>query len=244
MEKERIECTMMEIISKVKFLNKKMDEMYKRYISEESSSRAMVSLYNPDSKLTINGASADSVTRSIKDIHTEIMALINEVNIYNTIKEQVNAIKTITFDNMEGKKQTLTVTQFLAVTSPKVRKYYVDYLNKLKKDAEDAQHALGAYTQKVMNDDKVSMYVNSKMNSLHINNDPDRDTYYRFASEYRNANRMEILDPLDIQSSIDEKIKEVEEWYDRASVKLSIFNATTKVWIERDEDGTINWDIL
>ena len=242
---ERTEYTMMEVISKIKFINKKMDEMYKRYISEESSSRAMISLYNPDSRITINGVPADNVIDSIENIHSEIMSMINDVNLFNTIKEQVNAIKTITFTNIEGIKQTLTVTQFLAITSPKVKKYHMDYLNKLKKDAEDAQHALGVYTQKVMSDDKVSMYVNSKMNSLHINNDPDRATYYRFASEYRNANRMEILDPLHIQNGIDEKIKEVEEWYDKASVKLSIFNATTKVWVEKNDDTVaINWGIV
>ena len=118
---ERTEYTMMEVISKIKFINKKMDEMYKRYISEESSSRAMVSLYNPDSRITINGVPADNVIDSIENIHSEIMSMINDVNLFNTIKEQVNAIKTITFTNIEGIKQTLTVTQFLAITSPKVK---------------------------------------------------------------------------------------------------------------------------
>lgn len=87
-----------------------------------------------------------------------------------------------------------------------------------------------------MSDEKVTAYVNAKMNSLHITSDPDKATYGAFAREYRDANQMDLLDPLEIFSTITEKKQKALAFYDSIGLAISIFNATTKIWIEMPND--------
>lgn len=238
--------TMMELISTIKSISKELDELYKNYVAEDCTGRAMVSIYNNMTKMTINGAYLIDASSEICAIHERIAKLLADLGSYNMIKEDINSKCKIKFKDL-GSDQEIecTVTQFLAITSPKYKKFMLDYNRKLKKDYEDAKAAQAKIAQKVMSEDKISNYVNAKMASLHIIDDPDRSTYSKFAKEYQEANTFVILDPINIADRIDQKIAEIEAWFDSCSAKLAIFNATTKIWYSRDSDtGIINeWGI-
>lgn len=228
----RKEYTMLEVIRTLKSTQDELDNLYKKFIDPESNSRSLISLYNKNSGLTINGADARDVSQEINDIHTQIMKAINKLKAFSVVKEEVNSTKTTTLSD----NTSYTISYLLMLSSPKVKKYHLDYLNKLEKDFNDARKAQAHITRSVMSDDKVTAYVNAKMNSLHITNDPDKATYGAFAREYRDANQMDILDPLDIVNTITEKQESAKALYDSINLAISIFNATTKIWIDFEDD--------
>ena len=223
------ECTMLELLKMIKTAQDELDELYKKYIAPDSTGRAMISLYNPSSRLTINGPSMEIVAGEILRIDRSITSTIKILESLEMIKESVNSSHTVTVDGNE-----YTVSQLLRLSSPKIKKYYLDYLNKLERDYRDAQVAQESLTKSTMSEEKVSMYVNAKMNALKIY-DPDKATYGAFAKEYREANRMKILDPLNIGDSFTKKKKVFTDFYDHAQLALTIFNSTTKLWIDIDE---------
>ena len=241
----RKEFTMLEVVRLIKSTQDELDEIYKKYINPATDARSMVSLYNPNSGFTINGAKASEVNEEIRNIDLHINVTLEKLRIISSIKEQVNSSKTITIYDIDGNPVTYTVAQALMLSSPKVKKYHLDYLNKLEQDYNNALRAQASVTRKTMSDDKISTYVIAKMNSLHITNDPDKSTYGAFAQEYRNANVMSILDPLNIGATITKKKEEIKEYYDRIALAITIFNATTKVWIDFDVNpGGCTWGMV
>lgn len=239
----RREFTMLEVVRLIKSTQDELDELYKKFINPATDARSMVSLFNPNSGYTINGAKASAVNEEIRDIDRRINVTLEKLKIISSIKEQVNSSKTIKIYDTDGNPVEYTVAQALMLSSPKVKKYHLDYLNKLEQDYNNAVRAQASITRKTMSDEKVSMYVNAKMNSLHITDDPDKLTYGAFAQEYRNANAMSILDPLNIGKIITKKKESAKEYYDRISLAITIFNATTKVWIDFD-DGVCRWGFV
>lgn len=241
----RREFTMLEVVRLIKSTQDELDEMYKKYINPGADARSMVSLYNPSSGLTINGAKASSVNEEIRDIHKRISMTLEKLKIITSIKEQVNATKTAIIYDEDGEPVEYTIAQLLMLSSPKVKKYHLDYLNKLEQDYNNARRAQASVTRNTMSDEKVSMYVNARMNSLHITDDPEKATYGTFAKEYRDANRMDILDPLIIGDTIAKKKDAAKEYYDRIALTITIFNATTKIWIDFDENpGSCTWGFV
>ena len=229
--------TMMELISIIKSTSKEIDDLYRNYVAEGCTGRAMVSIYNNMTKMTINGAYLTDTSHEICSIDKRINKLWADLNSYNLIKEDINSKCKIKFKQFESDKEIeCSVTQFLAITSPKYKKFMLDYNRKLKKDYEDAKAAQSKIAQKVMSEDKISAYVSAKMNSLHIIEDPDRSTYSKFAKEYQDANTFVIFDPIEIANRIDKKIANPESWFDMCSTKLAIFNATTNIWYARDPE--------
>ena len=239
----RREFTMLEVVRMIKSTQDELDELYKKFINPATDARSMVSLYNPNSGYTINGAKASEVNEEIRDIDKRISMTLEKLEIITSIKEQVNSSKSVTIYDEDGNPKEYTIAQLLMMSSPKVKKYHLDYLNKLEQDYNNAVRAQASITRKTMSDEKVSMYVNAKMNSLHITDDPDKLTYGAFAQEYRNANVMSILDPLNIGKIIAKKKESAKEYYDRISLAITIFNATTKVWIDFD-DGVCRWGFV
>ena len=241
----RREFTMLEVVRLIKSTQDELDEIYKKYINPAPDARSMVSLYNPNNGYTINGAKASAVNEEIRDIHNRISITLEKLKMISSIKEQVNASRTITIYDEDGSPVEYTVAQALMLSSPKVKKYHLDYLNKLEQDYNNAVRAQSSITRKAMSDEKVSMYVNAKMNSLHIVDDPDKSTYGTFAKEYRDANLMSILDPLHIGETIAKKKENAKEYYDRLSLSITIFNATTKIWIDFEEEpGSYTWGFV
>ena len=68
----------------------------------------------------------------------------------SSIKEQVNASRTITIYDEDGSPVEYTVAQALMLSSPKVKKYHLDYLNKLEQDYNNAVRAQSSITRKAM----------------------------------------------------------------------------------------------
>lgn len=234
----RKEYTMLQVLRIIKSTQDELDALYKRYIDPETSVRSMVSLYNKNFGLTINGAPSYEISKEIIDIDDTIVKAINKLKAFSAIKEQVNSEKSVTIND---DPTPYTISWLLMLTSPKVKKYHVDYLNKLEQDFSDARKAQASITRTIMSDEKVSSYVNAKMNSLHISNDPDKATYGAFAKEYRDANHMDILDPLNIADTISKRKDEADEFYERISLAISVFNATTKVWVEFTDSKYLNF---
>ena len=241
----RREFTMLEVVRMIKSTQDELDELYKKFINPATDARSMVSLFNPNSGYTINGAKASAVNEEIRDIDMRINVTLEKLKIVSSIKEQVNSSKTIKIYDTDGNPMEYTVSQALMLSSPKVKKYHLDYLNKLEQDYNNAVRAQASVTRKTMSDEKISMYVNAKMNSLHIVDDPDKSTYGPFAKEYRDANLMSILDPLHIGETIAKKKENAKEYYDRLSLSITIFNATTKIWIDFEEEpGSCTWGFV
>ena len=56
---------------------------------------------------------------------------------------------------------------------------------------------------------------------------------------------MSILDPLHIGETIAKKKENTKEYYDRLSLAITIFNATTKIWIDFEEEpGSCTWGFV
>lgn len=241
----RREFTMLEVVRTIKSTQDELDELYKKFINPATDARSMVSLFNPNSGYTINGAKASAVNEEISDIDVRVYAALEKLSIVSSIKEQVNSSRTIKIYDADGNLVEYTVSQALMLSSPKVKKYQLDYLNKLEQDYNNAVRAQSSISRKTMSDEKVSTYVIAKMNSLHITNDQDKATYGAFAKEYRDANLMSILDPLHIGETIAKKKENAKEYYDRLSLAITIFNATTKVWIDFDDkNGNYTWGFV
>lgn len=241
----RREFTMLEVVRMIKSTQDELDELYKKFINPATDARSMVSLFNPNSGYTINGAKASAVNEEIRDIDVRVYAALEKLSIVSSIKEQVNSSRTIKIYDADGNLVEYTVSQALMLSSPKVKKYHLDYLNKLEQDYNNAVRAQSSISRKTMSDEKVSTYVIAKMNSLHITNDQDKATYGAFAKEYRDANLMSILDPLHIGETIAKKKENAKEYYDRLSLAITIFNATTKVWIDFDDtNGNYTWGFV
>lgn len=241
----RREFTMLEVVRMIKSTQDELDELYKKFINPATDARSMVSLFNPNSGYTINGAKASAVNEEIRDIDVRVNAALEKLSIVSSIKEQVNSSRTIKIYDADGNLVEYTVSQALMLSSPKVKKYHLDYLNKLEQDYNNAVRAQSSISRKTMSDEKVSTYVIAKMNSLHITNDQDKATYGAFAKEYRDANLMSILDPLNIGGVIAKRKEDAKEYYDRLSLAITIFNATTKVWIDFDDkNGNYTWGFV
>ena len=236
----RKEYTMLEVLKMIRSTKEELEDLYKKYIAPDSNGRAMTSLYNPSSRLTVNGASMEIIAGDIIKIDKMIGSTLERLITLERIKERVNSTHMVIIDG-----NRYTVSQLLIISSPRIEKYHLDYLNKLEQDYRAAQLAQEALAKSTMSEEKVSMYVNAKMNSLRIIDDPTKATYGAFAKEYREANRMKILDPLNIRDNITTKKKSIIEFYDHAQLALTIFNATTKLWIDFDEStGKAEWGMI
>ena len=118
----RREFTMLEVVRLIKSTQDELDEIYKKYINPAPDARSMVSLYNPNNGYTINGAKASAVNEEIRDIHNRISITLEKLKMISSIKEQVNASRTITIYDEDGSPVEYTVAQALMLSSPKVKK--------------------------------------------------------------------------------------------------------------------------
>lgn len=234
---------MLELLALIKKTRKEVDEIYKEYIDPAENSRSLVSLYNLNSEKTINGSPKTTVEIDIKTINEKIEKAIDQLQKLLVIKEQVNAGAMIDIVDMEGKTtSTMSVAQLLMMKSDPIRKYKIGYLKKQRDDYAHALTSLSLYQESVMSHDKIDRYVIAKMNSLNMTPQNSSDeTYSKFAKEYRDANQMQILDPLDIRVLIDKKMKQAQDFYDKLDLILLDFNVKIKIWIDLEADYDNLW---
>ena len=93
---------MLEVVRLIKSTQDELDEIYKKYINPAPDARSMVSLYNPNSGYTINGAKASEVNEEIRDIDKRISMTLEKLEIITSIKEQVNSSKSVTIYDEDG----------------------------------------------------------------------------------------------------------------------------------------------
>lgn len=87
------EFTMLEVVRLIKSTQDELDELYKKFINPATDARSMVSLFNPNSGYTINGAKASAVNEEIRDIDRRINVTLEKLKIISSIKEQVKLFK-------------------------------------------------------------------------------------------------------------------------------------------------------
>jgi len=229
--------TVTELLSRIKRERENLKCLYTEYINPETSfsSKCMINLYNPNTNLTVSGMNIDDTIAYITNIDNSIKKSFTHLQRLLMIKEQVNATSKITINSPfeEDKKITLTIAQVLTLKSDTMRNILLEYSNKLKSDLDYAKSALSKHQKFVLHQDKVNAYVNAKLQSLA----PGAEAkYLDIAQEYFEANKLEMLDPLDIINTIDSRRRRVIEFYDIIDIRLSEFNAHTKIWIDLDND--------
>lgn len=237
--------TMAEVLSKIKKIRNELDEIKMDYISQETSrSRLLLSLYNPMSNITSSGIDVDKRKKEIQSIDDKVRNTMRNLLMLLTVKEQVNATHKIKIPSLFNEEEMeLTVAQALVYKNQYIKEYYIEYLNKLEDDYYKVRYALNEHQKKVMSNDKIETYVLAKLNSLNLTNNTDlmKSNYDTFATEYRNANTLDILDPLDVQNNILSNQERVDKFYETLDLVLMEFNVITKIWIDFDCTGSDFW---
>lgn len=237
------EISMYELLSMIKDYKDKLDNLYNLYINPETqNSRMMVSLYNKETRKTINGIDADRVSESIIKIDNIITETISRLAYLSIIKEKENASNTITIQDPSnnGETMTLTISQALILKSDTYKKYYLGYFDRLAGDYSKSHIALEAHHKNVLSEDKVSRYVESKINLLNMGN-PDNNSfekvkdsnlYKQFSKEYTDMNTFEILDPLNIGNGVIDKKQSFIDFYNSIDKEIRKFNINHIVEID------------
>lgn len=231
--------SMLEIINKIKSINDQLNRFYDTHVAVYATdTKYMVSLYNPNSGLTINGDSKKDREDYICSTNTEFVDAVSKLIFLLKIKDYINSNNNITVTNISRDGDiTLSVSVALSISNSNIKKYQIGYTKKLADDYKSAIKAKSNYDCTVMSNDKICDYVNAK---LYSRDSSGGDDYESIAQEYREANKMEILDPLDIPHTA--VIEDVEDFYARIRAAITVFNVQTRVWIESDDEGNyISW---
>ena len=232
--------TLVELLARIKRARRDLDDLYAFYINPGESCRSMVSLYYPSTNLSVNGAPIGEVDKEIHNIDDRISIALNTLMKLLAIKEKINATSNLIVPSPFGEdgEITLTVAEILMLKSDVIKKFRTEYLYKLDKDYHRAMNAKIAHQSTTMSEEKIQTYVLAKIKSLNIPADEVKNHFKDFGAEYIEANRIEMLDPLDVHSTFDSKKKKIEDWYTKIDTILLEFNAKTKIWIDlsRDED--------
>lgn len=238
-----------ELLNRIKKQRKIVLELDHKYLDPDESkkSKSLFSLYNPSRDVTVNGIDID---KSKSDIIKQFESITSNIDILRhllIIKEQVNStFKLVVPDILLGdaKSTALSLAQILVLKSPLVKEYYLKFAERLKSDINNLQETLDVYNSNTLSDEKINSYVLAKLNSLKINLDYKFITnlyslpeYNSFAKEYIDANKLEIIDPLNLQTESTEYINNIYNFYDIIDLKLLEFNSSTKIWINID-NGT------
>ena len=238
-----------ELLNRIKKQRKIVLELDHKYLDpdEFKKSKSLFSLYNPSRDITVNGIDID---KSKSDIIKQFESITSNIDILRhllIIKEQVNStFKLVVPDILLGdaKNTALSLAQILVLKSPLVKEHYLKFAERLKSDINNLQETLDVYNSNTLSDEKINAYVLAKLNSLKINLDYKSITnlcslpeYDSFAKEYIDANKLEIIDPLNLQTKSAEYINNIYNFYDIIDLKLLEFNSSTKIWINID-NGT------
>ena len=246
--KEIISIT--ELLNRIKSQKRKVDDISKRYLDSEES-RALISLYNKNRNETINGANIIDTENNIKNQFSDIIYNIMLLRNLLIIKEQVNSYFRITVPDIfnSDKEIELSIAQILILKSPIIKNYYIKIGERLRSDLNDAYKALEAYSRTVLDEQKIATYVLAKLNSIQPGYvDPNNielvkkmTGYNEYAKEYIDANKVELLDPLELTKLAEEKYNNINNFYDNIDTRLLEFNSTTKIIIDL-ESGYGEWE--
>lgn len=234
--------TMYELLNAIKKYKERVESIYKDYIDSETQiSRMMVSVYNPITEITINGVDVNKVEESIRKIDENICSTISTLTSLLLIRERENTDNKISVKSPFGNEEiTMTISQALAIKSDKFIKYYIGYFDKLASDLSKGQLAIEMHHKSVLSEDKISRYVESKLQMLNMapcggsefNDIKNSNLYKQFSDEYREINTFKLLDPLDIENSIIDRKNSILDFYDAIDTEIRKFNAIHTVEID------------
>lgn len=242
--------TITELLNRIKRQRKIVLETDHKYLDKEESKKAksLISLYNPSRNTTINGSSINETSEDIRIQYNNIVFNINKLRNLLIIKEQVNSsFKLVVPDIILGdfNSKPLTISQILILKSPMIKEYYIKFAERIKDDIDFVNSTLKKYNESTLSDDKINTYVLTKLNTLKINVDFDKlnsllsiPQYKDFAKEYEDANKLEILDPLNLLKESNKLIDNIYDFYNTIDLKLLEFNSSTKIWID---ESTGSW---
>ena len=237
--KETISIT--ELLTRIKAQKRKISDIGNRYL-DSTNSKALISLYNKNRKETINGIDINITENNIKDQFADIMYNIMLLRNLLIIKEQVNStFKLLVPDIFNSDKEVeLSIAQILILKSPTIKDYYLKLANRLREDLNEAYRALDVYSKNILDEQKVATYVLAKLNSIQPGYvDPNNlelvkniTGYNEYAKEYIEANKVELLDPLELVKNSEKWYNNINNFYDTIDTRLLEFNSTTKIIVD------------
>jgi hypothetical protein len=159
-----------------------------------------------------------------KDIRSTYQSITDLIQRRNKIKSAIILSNAVT--KVKLKNEEMNVAEVIERKS--ILPYYRTLLTKLKRNKEMVLNHLERNNQSLEHDLQTILEINFGKQS---NNKTNPDDIENISKAYRDANRSEIIDPL----QIDQKIKEIEEMIEvyetESNFVLSESNATTKIKI-------------
>lgn len=230
--------TMSELIMKLKQARKEVNSKYYEYLDPDSNkannSRLFYTLYNIQTARTVNGKIIGEVGKEIQNIFTSLRDTINVMIKLQHIKNAVNNsclieipdIFELYFDG--NNTNTYTIDDLVTFKSPQVKNYYLNLVNKLKKDKEYAEAYLENHEKNLEADTMKYVLTNAKPVSL--SDETNKDHYIDLMMNYRKANELTLINPTGVDPL---KFEEsVIKFYNIIDYKLMEFNNNTTVRID------------
>lgn len=238
----RQELTIADLLDEIAKLRKKIDKAANP-LENPFPERSFVSVYHPidnaDEEKTINGENTNSVTQMVHAYDIEFTSTYETLLKLLAIKEEVNHEYQIVINSpINGQPQSYSIAQLLTLKSENPKKYLYAYLNKLQKDYDLAKLYLNEHNKKMVSTDIVDRYVLARFNGLNIAppTSKENNLYQEFAKEYTNANKMELLDPLNLEKNLRLRQQAADDFYDDIERILRRFNNMTSIWIDFSQD--------
>ena len=231
-----------ELLNRIRKQRKIVLEIENKYLDPEQYKmvKSLFSLHNPSRNTTINGADINKVEDDIVKQFQSIVMNIETLRRLLIIKEQVNSTFTLTIPDVllgDIEEKTLSIAQILVLKSPLVKDYYLKFAERLKSDVNTLHDGIEYYNSTTLSDEKINTYVLAKLGSLKINIDPKTISsmylaeYDTISKEYIEANKIEVIDPLDLENKAAKYVENIYNFYDTIDLKLLEFNSSTKLWI-------------
>lgn len=229
----KVEMTMSEVLAKITMVQKQLEElsMYKLF------SDAVI----PEKNMTLcSKTTKEESEDQIRSNFDKATQFINNYIKLKMVKEYVNTTVKVEIPNPDFRKGgtvKYTIAEILSLKIPSVIRFYNSMKENMKTSYNKSNAEIEKYKNRVLSEETISSYVTSRLANINDTNTKKGDQKYQdIAAEFINANRIELLDPINIVDKIDKIEQWYNEFYTTIGYKLSEANATTKVWIDLDLD--------
>ena len=231
--------TMSELLSRIKMAKKKLQVIQSDEFSGYQNQK-FITVWNPN-KGMINGVETSKIDEEFQSNYDSYNSQLFNLIKMMQVKEKVNCDHYLEIPNPDyrkGGKIKATVTEILVLKTMSVQAYYNSLLNRYTREYNMALSSIEKYESKYLSEDTIRDYVIARLNSLQKDTSTDSiNKYYsEYSAEYREANKIELFDPIDLKSKIDALQNWIDTFYNEIDYKLSEFNARTKIWIDLDLD--------
>ena len=231
--------TMSELLSRIKMAKKKLQVIQSDEFSGYQNQK-FITVWNPN-KGMINGVETSKIEEEFQSNYDSYNSQLFNLIKMMQVKEKVNCDHYLEIPNPDyrkGGKIKATVTEILVLKTMSVQAYYNSLLNRYTREYNMALSSIEKYESKYLSEDTIRDYVIARLNSLQKDTSTDSiNKYYsEYSAEYREANKIELFDPIDLKSKIDALQNWIDTFYNEIDYKLSEFNARTKIWIDLDLD--------